>query len=59
MAYDWSGNTVKEKHDDWTVVVMVAVVALVLLVTIAPLRLIKAPAPQHVVETTGAEIRPA
>ncbi|MBN7805608.1 hypothetical protein [Agrobacterium rosae] len=59
MAYDWSGNTVKEKHDDWTVVVMVAVVALVLLVTIAPLRLIKAASPQHVIETSAVEIRPA
>ncbi|MCM2432657.1 hypothetical protein RMS29_011685 [Agrobacterium rosae] len=59
MAYDWSGNTVKEKHDDWTVVVMVAVVALVLLVTIAPLRLIKTASPQHVIETSAVEIRPA
>jgi hypothetical protein len=38
---------------------MVAVVALVLLVTIAPLRLIKAASPQHVIETSAAEIRPA
>ena len=58
MAYDWSGNTVKQKRDDRMVVL--AVVALVLFMTIAPIRLMRVSAPAaHIIDTTAIHISPS
>ncbi|NTE89252.1 hypothetical protein [Agrobacterium rubi] len=58
MAYDWSGNTVKQKRDDRMVVM--AVVALVLFMTIAPIRLMRVVQPSpHVIDTMAISIGPS
>ncbi|XUY26313.1 hypothetical protein RMR21_012075 [Agrobacterium sp. rho-8.1] len=57
MAYDWSGNTVRQKRDDR--VVVLAVVALVLLMTLAPMRIMRVASPTvHIIDTTSLNFSP-
>lgn len=57
MAYDWSGNTVKQQRDDWFVIV--ALVALALFITIMPLAIMHSAPPASIIETTATHINPA
>lgn len=54
MAYDWSGNTVKEKRENWTVVVVATILALLLIAAIAPLGTTQVAAPKLVDSTVKA-----
>ncbi|KQQ61032.1 MULTISPECIES: hypothetical protein [Rhizobium/Agrobacterium group] len=51
MAYDWSGNTVKQKRDDW--VVIIAIAAMALFAATMPLVLVKTAPSTKLIETTS------
>lgn len=56
MAYDWSGNTVKEKRENWTVFVIVTILALLLIAAIAPLGTTQVAAPK-LVDSTAKTVK--
>jgi hypothetical protein len=54
MAYDWSGNTVKEKRENWLVVAVVTILALLLITAMTPLGTTNVAAPKLVDSTAKA-----
>lgn len=51
MAYDWSGNTVKQKRDDRVVILAIAAMAVV--AAAMPLVLVAKATSPHLMETTS------
>lgn len=57
MAYDWSGNTVRQQRCDW--VIIAALLALALVITATPLALMRSTVPSAVIETTAVKTKMA
>jgi hypothetical protein len=55
MAYDWSGNNIKQQRYDR--VVLAALLALALFVTITPLALFMSTAQPGLIKTTAVNIK--
>lgn len=56
MAYDWSGNTVKQQRCDW--VIIAALLALAMVIMATPLVLMRGLAPTSMFETTSIDGSP-
>lgn len=56
MAYDWSGNTVKQQRCDW--VIIAALLALAIVVMATPLALMRGATPTSVFDTTAVDASP-
>ena len=56
MAYDWSGNTVKQERYDW--VVIAALVALAVVIMATPLAFMRGSPPNAIFETTSIDTAP-
>lgn len=57
MAYDWSGNTVKQKRDDRVVILAIAIMAL--FAAVMPLVLAATSPSTHLMETTPLTVAAA
>ncbi|KQO75733.1 hypothetical protein [Rhizobium sp. Leaf262] len=56
MAYDWSGNTVKQQRCDWVIIAALVAVAIVVIAT--PLALMRGTAPTSIFEATSIGASP-